>query len=113
MNQLILDRSEFQSQFPKKPFVIHHKLNSHSLFDLARLVELSKALPAEQVEYNSGKVSISLDPSKTPRTGLSVEETIRRIEQCQSWMAQKKCGNRCRIDSLLSKCLRDAGFTDW
>ncbi len=109
MNQLILDRSEFESQFPKRPFVIHHKLNSHPLFDLARLVELSKALPAEQVEYNSGKVSISLDPAKTPRTGLSVEETIRRIEECQSWMALKNVEIDPEYSKLLNDCLEEIG----
>jgi hypothetical protein len=103
MSLLTIDQAQFQSSFPEKPFIIQHSLNNHPLFDLGRLIELSKALPAEQVEYNSGKVPISLDPGKTPRTGLSIEETIRRIEECQSWMALKNV----EIDSEYSKLLDD------
>ena len=42
-----------------------------------------------RIEYNAGNLSVSQDPALTPMNGLSISETLRRIEECESWMALK------------------------
>jgi hypothetical protein len=100
-----LDARVFDSHFNRLPFMIRHNLSNHKLFSLPRLVELAQALPAESVEYNSGKIPVSQDPTLTPRNGLSMEETIRRIEECQSWMALKNVERDPEYRALLDACL--------
>ena len=87
MSEYLDPDASFRSQFGKQPFGLRHRLAHHPLFALPRLIELAKCLPARFVEYNAGDVPISLDPAKTPRNGLSPEETVRRIEECRSWLA--------------------------
>src|SRR5262249_37066347 len=74
-----LDGATFRECFDRQPFLIGHHLVDHPLFALPRLLELCRALPAENVEFNAGNIPICLDPALTPRNGLSAEETIRRI----------------------------------
>src|SRR6478609_2674154 len=83
---LDIDAAEFAANFNRGPFLIGHRLADHPLFALPRLLELARTLPEKNVEYNAGEVPVSCDPSQTPRTGLSIEETVRRIEECKSWM---------------------------
>src|SRR5262245_38690537 len=83
---LDIDADLFRARFNRRGFLIHHHLVGHPLFELPRLVELARALPPKNVEYNAGNIPVNLDPARTPQNGLSVEETIRRIEECCSWM---------------------------
>ena len=48
---------------------------------------------------------MSLDPELTPRNGLSPEETVRRIEECQSWMVLKYVERDPAYKELLDECL--------
>ena len=106
-NCLEIDPSIFQSCFNRKPFLIAHHLSDHPLFNLSRLLDLSVRLPADNVEYNAGDVGVSLDPTLTPRTGLSVQETIRRIEACRSWMVLKNVELDSEYRALLDNCLEE------
>src|SRR5688572_14708905 len=83
---LDLDASVFAANFNQRPFVIGHRLSEHPLFALGSLLELAKRLPAKDIEYNAGNLPVSIDPTLTPTNGLSIEETIRRVEECRSWM---------------------------
>jgi len=100
-----IDPQRFTTCFNRRPFVIRHRLAGHPLFALPRLIELARRLPADRVEYNAGDVPVSLDPRDTPRTGLSVEETIRRIEECRSWMVLKNVEHDADYRALLDACL--------
>ena len=102
---LELDAERFRADFNRKPFVIGHHLIGHPLFALPRLIELAKRIPPENLEYNAGDIPVNLDPELTPHTGLSVEETIRRIEDCRSWMALKNVENDPEYRVLLNECL--------
>lgn len=97
----------FAANFDKKPFVIKHDLCSHSLFDLDRLMRLAQSLPGTSVEYNAGAVPINCDPNETPMTGLSAAETIRRIEECKSWMVLKNVEQDPAYNALLAGCLEE------
>lgn len=85
-NLLHIEPSMFQRAFGRAPFLIGHRLADHPLFDFARLLELARSLPPSSVESNAGNLAVDQDPKLTPRNGLSVEETIQRIEYCKSWM---------------------------
>jgi hypothetical protein len=95
------------TKFDRVPFVIEHHLSGHPLFELDRLLSLAKSLPASHVEFNSGKIDISCDPEKTPRTGLSASETVRRIRECESWMALKNVEHDADYAALLGHCLEE------
>jgi hypothetical protein len=102
---LQIDPQRFQERFDRQPFLVRHRLDDHPLFSLPRLIELARALPEDQVEYNAGDVPVSLDPTRTPRTGLSIDETIRRIEECRSWMVFKNVERDPAYRGLLDTCL--------
>ncbi|MFO0967125.1 MAG: cupin-like domain-containing protein [Gemmataceae bacterium] len=71
----------------------------------AALLELARSLPPENVEYNAGRLPITCDPKLTPRTGLSIEETVRRIAECKSWMVLKYVEHDPDYRALLGRCL--------
>lgn len=102
---LRIDAMRFRERFDRRPFLVRHRLSDHPLFALPRLIELAQALPEDRVEYNAGDVPVSLDPARTPRTGLSIEETIRRIEECRSWMVFKNVERDPEYRALLDACL--------
>src|SRR5205823_7433879 len=70
-----------------------------------RVLELARALPERFVEYNAGAVPVGVRPEETPRTGLSAEETIRRIQECGSWMVLKRVEQDPEYGALLDRCL--------
>lgn len=102
---VLWDANEFQRSFNREPFFVEHRLAGHPLFDLPRLIELARALPQDRVEYNAGDLPLTQDPTRTPRNGLSVEETIRRIEECRSWMVLKNVEVDPDYGRLLDECL--------
>lgn len=102
---LELDAATFQNDFNVRAFTVKHNLADHPLLSLARLMELSRALPESSVEYNAGDVPVSQDPTQTPRNGLSIEETLRRIEEHRSWMVLKNVERDAEYQALLDACL--------
>lgn len=92
------------NDMPTKTFRLTHTLSDHPLFKLDRLARLAASLPADQVEFN-GPVQPNQDPKLTPQNGLSAEETVRRIEECQSWMVIKNCESDPEYKALLDACL--------
>jgi hypothetical protein len=84
-----IDPQRFQEEFPFQGFKVRHQLAGCPLFELSRLVELAQRLPADEIEYFTGKVDVNQDPKSHPKNGLSVAETVRRIEECGSWMVLK------------------------
>jgi cupin-like protein len=104
---LELEPEPFRAAFGRRPFLVKHRLMEVELFSLPRLVELARRLPESRVEYNAGDVPLTLDPAKAPRTGLSVEETIRRIESSRSWMVLKNVELDPEYGDLLDRCLAE------
>lgn len=102
---LELDKATFASKFNREPFTVRHHLADHPLFALPRLIELARRLPAEHVSYNSGDVPVTTGLYQGPQTGLSIEETIRQIEQCRSWMVLKFVEDDPEYRRLLNDCL--------
>jgi hypothetical protein len=102
---LDIDAEAFRTGFNHAAFRFQHQLADHPLFTLQQLVELSKRLPEDHVKYNSGNVPIGEVLYAGPQNGLSVEETIRRIEECGSWMVLKWAHHDAEYRQLLDCCL--------
>jgi hypothetical protein len=102
---LQIDAAAFRDGFDRRPFLIGHRLAGHPLFELPRLLELAGALPEKHVEYNAGNLAVNVDPTQTPRNGLSVAETIRRIADCKSWLVLKYVEQDPDYRNLLHRCL--------
>lgn len=103
---LDIDAETFRAHFNRKPFLFRHHVSEHPLFRLTRLAELARMLPPSIVEYNAGRIPISLpDWENTPYTGLSAEETVRRIEECGSWIVLKRAEADPQCLQLLNDCL--------
>lgn len=102
---LELEAETFRTNFNRAAFRFQHHLADHALFSLSRLVELSKRLPENHVKYNAGNIPVGEILYAGPQNGLSVEETIRRIEECGSWMVLKWAHHDAEYRELLDRCL--------
>jgi hypothetical protein len=102
---LTIEPERFKQHFPDSGFTIQHHLAGLMAFELPQLLALSRRLPAESVEYNAGTLVPGQDPAATPQNGLSVEETIERIEQCQSWLVLKHVERDPLYKALMDACL--------
>lgn len=105
-----IDPEGFASSFPARPFVVKHSLSSHPLFDVPRLLELSRSLPSANVEHSAGTVGVDQDPASIPATGLTVEETILRIRDCRAWLVVKNVEQDPEYKELLDRCLDEIGL---
>lgn len=97
--------SAMLSGFDRGPFVIRHRLMGHPLLQLQRIITLSRSLPESLIEYNSGDLSVDQEYLKTPKTGLSVQDTLVQIERCRSWMVLKNVERDPDYANLLQECL--------
>ncbi len=104
---LEFDPVQFADGFDRRPFLITHRLCEHPLFDLERLLKLAQTLPEKHIEYNAGTLPVNQAQHLTPRNGLSVEETIRRIRECRSWMVLKWVEHDPAYRALLEQCLTE------
>lgn len=105
MEKLIeIEEGGVGATMPTKTFRLTHRLADHPLFRLDRLARLAASLPADRIEFN-GPVAPGQDPRLTPSNGLSAEETVRRIEECKSWMVLKNVEHDPDYKALLDACL--------
>lgn len=99
------DLDRLRAYYPETPGKLSHRLAGHKLLTLEALVELGKRLPRASVEYNAGDLPYGVDPEEVSHNGLSVEETIRSIEQCGSWMVLKNVDQDPAYKALLEEAL--------
>jgi Cupin-like domain len=79
----------FNVAYPEQPVRIRHQWVDHPLMELDELAKLAGRMRPCDVEYYPGDTPFGIDPTSAPGNGLSVQETIRRIEDCGSWMVLK------------------------
>ena len=97
-------RDHFAQAYPETPHVLHHRLADLPLLELDALAGLGERLPSASVEYNRGDVPIGVD-GKPEGTGLSIGETIRRIEATGSWAVLKNIEQEPEYAALLHDLL--------
>jgi hypothetical protein len=101
-----LSRANFGASYPEGPHKLRHNLGAHPLLELDALAELGEALPARSVEYNRGDVPIGVD-GKPDGNGLTIGETIRAIEQTNSWAVLKNIEQHPAYAALLAELLSE------
>jgi len=79
---------KFSAHYPEGPHQLRHALDRHPLLEIEALANLAERLPDASVEYNRGDVPIGVD-GKPENTGLSIAETIRRVQDANSWAVLK------------------------
>lgn len=84
------DAGVLAASYPLRHFPISHDLVDHPLLQLPRLIELTKELDRDRMEYNSGKVAVNQKAEDTPLVSLSPEEVVRQIETAGAWMVLKR-----------------------
>jgi len=105
MNPILEFDDAALDQFDSRPFRIRHHLMGNPLFTLERLLELSRRLPEDGSEFYAGNVPIAAAPDQVQPTGLSLQETIRDIERCGSWVVLKNVEQDPEYAELLNRCL--------
>jgi ribosomal protein L16 Arg81 hydroxylase len=102
---LIIDPETFVQHYPARPFVVRHNLVGNPLFEVPRLLQLLPILAENKVNYYTGKVGVNDDKEKAPPTGLTAEETIRKIREAESWLVLKNTEKDPEYRRLLDDCL--------
>jgi len=102
---LQIDENTFGRDFNRRPFVISHTLANHPLLTLPSLIELSNRLPESNVRYNRADLPVNGIVYDAPKTGLSIQETIRQIEECGSWMVLRFVEQDPEYRKLVDHCL--------
>jgi hypothetical protein len=99
-----LSRANFSASYPEGPHKLRHSLEDHPLLELEALAQLGEVLPASSVEYNRGDLSIGVE-GKPKGNGLTIGETIRGIEQSNSWAVLKNIEQHPTYAALLAELL--------
>ena len=96
----------FSGAYPSRPVQVRHELAAHPLLEIDRLVQLGNSLPEGCLEYNLGDIEIDQSvPGATPVSGLSVEDTLKQIANCGSWLALRNIEHDPAYKALLDGCL--------
>ncbi len=98
------------TRFPRAPFTLQHPYVQEARLALPAIVDLATRLPPDKVEYNLGDLDVHQDPSATPGNGLTIAQTLERIESCRSWMVLKNIERAPAYQALLAESL--AGVDD-
>jgi mannose-6-phosphate isomerase-like protein (cupin superfamily) len=81
---------DFTEHYENRSFKLQHDLQHHPLFSWGALFELAQRLRPEFIELNEGNVPTSMTSGGSATHGLSATETLRRIEECSTWLGLKR-----------------------
>jgi hypothetical protein len=102
--------------YPLRHFRIEHNLVSHPLLQLPRLIELTRQLEKDRIEYNSGKLAPNQKAEDTPLVDMPPEEVVRKIESAGAWMVLKRVESvpvyREMLEQALLSIARQLGHSD-
>lgn len=80
---------QFKSVYPGGPGKLTQSLVGHPLLTLEPIAQLAQRMRAKDVEYHAANLPIGVPQELLPSNGLSIDETIRSIEENGSWMVLK------------------------
>lgn len=98
------ERARFAESYPEQPHILRHGLRDHPLLEREALALLAESLPAASIEYNRGDLPIGVD-GKPAGNGLTIGETIRRIDEVGSWAVLKNIEQQPAYAALLGELL--------
>jgi hypothetical protein len=98
------------TSYNRQPFLVGHRLATHPLFSLARLFELCRRMPTEQILYRVGNIpgDAELETSYDRyKQGLTLDETLDHFEQRQAYICinnpERDAVYRPVIDGLVAE----------
>src|SRR5262245_50935525 len=100
--------AEFQEKFNRASFAFVHSLADHPLFEIPRLLEVSKILPEKDVYFDTGEVRVGQRWDEVPRTDLSVDQLIDRIENSGAWILLKRTNQLPQYGAVYERLMADA-----
>ena len=100
-------RQQFDACYPEQARVLDHAMVSHDLLTLEALARLGTVLPAKSVEYNPGDLPVGIKPEDVPDNGLTIGDTIRMIDQSESWAVLKNIEQVPEYEALLLSLLAE------
>lgn len=99
--------AEFAAAYPERPILIEHGLVDHPLLQLDELAALAARIRPVDAEHNRGDLPVGIAAEDTPANGLSVDETIRSIEENGSWLVLKFVEQDPLYRTLLAETLAE------
>ena len=100
-------RQQFDACYPEQARVLDHAMVSHDLLTLEALARLGTVLPAKSVEYNPGDLPVGIKPEDVPDNGLTIGDTIRMIDQSESWAVLKNIEQVPEYEAFLLSLLAE------
>lgn len=100
-------KDKFDACYPEQAKVLEHQMASHELLTLDALTGLGTALPKASVEYNPGDLPIGIAPEDVPDNGMTIGDTIRMIENANSWAVLKNIEQVPEYEALLLSLLEE------
>lgn len=98
-------RRQFDACYPERAGILDHNMQAHALLTLDALADLGTALPESSVEYNPGDLPVGIRPEDVPDNGMSIGDTIRRIDSAASWAVLKNIEQVPEYEALLMALL--------
>jgi hypothetical protein len=102
------DPIKFREGFNKYSFEFAHHLSGHRLFQIPRLIELSKHLAnTGSVYYDAGAIEVGQRWDQSPSGSHSVDETIRRIQDAGAWIILRRAEQDPEYGVVLEECMAE------
>jgi hypothetical protein len=104
------EKLAFVENYEKTPFVFHHRLAGHELFQRSKLLQLVKKLAndPQYLYYNVGDPAIGSGWDFNPGRPFSAEEAFERIETANAWMILKAVHLLPEYKGVLDAFMREA-----
>lgn len=99
-------RAYFASSYPEGAHKLTHDMVEHPLLELDGLAMLGESLPENSLEYNRGDLPVGIT-EKPGSTGIRIGETIRDIENANSWALLKNIEQDPAYAALLHELLAE------
>ena len=99
------EAGDFAARYPLGHFKIRHDLAGHPLLQLPRLIQLTKELAKDRIEYNSGKLAPNQKAEDTPLVDMPPEEVVGKIETAGAWMVLKRVDTIPAYRALMEEAL--------
>jgi hypothetical protein len=110
------DPVQFRERFNERSFDLRHHLSSHPLFQIDELMALVKRTRGNnptRLYYDAGNVGVDQRWDSIPKAAFSIEDAMRRIEDCGAWIvikhAQEDPAYRILLDKALAELTSMAG----
>lgn len=98
-------KDAFARNYPEQGHVLTHNMALHPLMERGALADLSERLPRSSIEYNRGDIAIGADSNNDIANGMGIADTIRDIENAQSWAVLKNIEQDPAYGALLQALL--------